>query len=295
MQTDWGLKRERATHLVKGVATLVSLPEVCTRVNDMVDDARSSAADIGNVICQDPGLTARLLKIANSSFYRFPSKIETVSRAVTIIGTRELRFLVLASCAIRSFDRLDNDLIDMASFWRHSLYTAVIARELAGRCNVLHRERLFVAGLLHDIGHLVMYNKIPDLVQVMLERANRSGEPLYQAERDVFDIDHGVVGAELLKLWNLPQSLQEAVEHHHEPQKAESYALEAAIVHIANSLARLAERGCTNAQDGPPIAPEAWEITRLNGDIIEPTLIEARAQFIEALLLFLPGVLAGSK
>lgn len=295
MQTDWGLKRDRATRLVKGVATLVSLPDVCLRVNDMVDDARSSAADIGSVIMQDPGLTARLLKIANSSFYRFPSKIETVSRAITIIGMRELRFLVLASSAVRSFDRLENNLVDMASFWRHSLYTAVIARHLAGHCNVLHRERLFVAGLLHDIGHLVMYNRIPDLVQVMLHRANRSGEPMYQAERDVFDIDHGVVGAELLKLWNLPESLQHSVEHHHEPQNAGAYGLEAAVVHIANSLAVLAERGSVNPADGPDIAPLAWEITRLNADLIEPTLLEARSQFLEALLLFLPGVLSGAK
>lgn len=295
MQRDCELKRERATELVKGVATLVSLPEVCVRVNELVDDASSSAIDIGQAIALDPGLTARLLKIANSSFYRFPSKIETVSRAVTIIGTRELRFLVLASSAVRSFGRLPTSTLDMSEFWRHSLYCAVIARLLAAQCNVLHRERLFVAGLLHDVGHLVMYSKIPDLVQVMIHRANRSGEPMYQAERDVFDIDHGTVGAELLKLWNLPVGLQETVEFHHEPQFAADFQLETSIVHIANVLAVLAERGSTCLDDGPNIHPVAWEITRLNADIIEPTLQEARGQFLEALLLFLPGVLSVNK
>ncbi len=284
--------RSRATELVKGVSDLVSLPEVCTQVNELVDDGKSSAADIANVISQDPALTARLLKVANSSFYRFPSKIETVSRAITIIGTRELRFLVLATSAVRSFDRIPNDLVDMASFWRHSVYCGVIARLLAGQCNVLHKERLFVAGLLHDVGHLVMYHKIPDLVQVMHYRAEISGEPIYEAERDVFDIDHGVVGTELLRLWRLPESLQEVLEFHHEPARAGKYLLESAIVHVANCLATLAESGSTDELEGPPIDPFAWEMTGLSSEIIEPTLHEARAQFLEALLLFLPGALA---
>lgn len=281
----------RAASLVEGVASLVSLPEVCIQVNEMVDDERSSAAAIARVISQDPGLTARLLKIANSSFYRFPSKIETVSRAVTIIGTRELRFLVLAASAVRSFDRISSDEVDMASFWRHSVYCGVIARILAGHSHVLHSERLFVAGLLHDVGRLVMYSRIPDLVQVMHFRARASGQPMYEAERDVFDIDHGEVGAQLMKLWRLPESLQEAAAFHHEPQRAKTYPLEAALVHIANALAHLAEAGSSNLQDTEAISPLAWEVTRLSPDVVESVLQEARAQFLETLLLFLPGAL----
>lgn len=281
--------------LVQGVATLVSLPEVCIQVNDMVDDGRSSAADLAKVISQDPGLTTRLLKIANSTFYHFPSKIETVSRAITIIGTRELRFLVLAASAVRSFDRLPNDVMDMASFWRHSVYCGVIARILAARCNVLHSERLFVAGLLHDIGHLVMYNRIPDLVGVMKYYAVTHGEPMYAAERMVFDCDHGEIGQELMKAWGLPESLQEVAACHHEPERAKKFELEAAIVHIANALSHLAEMGSTNELDADPIDPAAWEMTRLSKDVIEPTLQEARAQFLEALLLFLPGVVIARK
>ena len=274
-----------------GVASLVSLPEVCIQVNGMVEDERSSAADIARVISQDPGLTARLLKIANSSFYRFPSKIETVSRAVTIIGTRELRFLVLAASAVRSFDRISNDDIDMASFWRHSVYCGVIARILAGRCRVLHSERLFVAGLLHDVGRLVMLSRIPDLVQVMHFRARQAAIPMYEAEREVFDTDHGEVGAELMKLWRLPASLQTAAAYHHEPQRAPEYALEASLVHIASVLAQLAELGSSNLQDAEPVSPFAWDLTHLTPDVVEAVLQEARAQFLETLLLFLPGVL----
>lgn len=285
------MSHSRATSLVKGVASLVSLPEVCIQVNSMADDDGSSAADIAQVISQDPGLTARLLKIANSSFYRYPSKIETVSRAVTIIGTRELRYLVLAASAVRSFDRISSNDVDMASFWRHSVYCGVIARLLAARCRVLHGERLFVAGLLHDVGSLIMLTRIPDLVQVMRFRAHHANVPMYEAEREIFDTDHGEVGAELMRMWRLPASLQAAAVYHHEPQQAQEYALEACLVHIANILAHLAEQGSSNLLDAQTVSPFAWDMTRLSSDIVEPVLQEARAQFLETLLLFLPGVL----
>lgn len=282
----------RAKMLVDNVTDLATLPEVCVRINEMVDDATSSASDMANAIMQDASLTGRLLKVANSSFYRFPSKIDTVSRAITIIGTRELRFLVLATSAVRSFDNLPNDVVDMAGFWRHSVYCGVISRILASQCSVLHRERLFVSGLLHDIGHLVMYHRIPDLVQVMRYRAKTAEIPLYQAERDVYDTDHAEVGSELLKAWGLPDSLIEVVACHHEPGRAENNVLDTALVHIANSLSTLAELGSYNENEAPAIDPVAWEITGLTPDVIEPSLQEARAQFLEALLMFLPGAVA---
>ena len=118
----------------------------------MLEDPNTTANDLGRVIGRDTGLTARLLKIVNSAFYGFQSRIETVSRAVTIIGMRELRGLVLAASAIEAFSKVPNKVLNMANFWRHSVYCGVVAQLLAERSNVLHAERLFVAGLLHDIG-----------------------------------------------------------------------------------------------------------------------------------------------
>jgi len=284
----------RASHLVNGVSDLVALPEVSLKVNELVDDPGASAADMAQIISLDAAITTKLLKVANSSFYSFPSKIDTVSRAVTIIGTRELRFLVLASSAVRSLDNMNNTVMDISSFWRHSVYTAVVSRLLAARCNILHKERLFVSGLLHDIGHLVMSYRIPDLVHVIQYRAKMANIPIYKAERDVYDIDHAIVGAELLKCWGLPESLQDVVLHHHEPEKATDYILETSIVHLANSIAKLGELGSTDLNQAPSISPIAWEITDLTPDIIEPVLQEARTQFLEALLLFLPGVAVAS-
>src|SRR3569833_2554535 len=119
--------------LVTGTIELASLPEVFLRVNEMIDSPRYTAADIGHVISRDPGLTARLLKLANSALYNFPSQIDTVSRAITIIGTRELRDLILATSVARIFKGLPNDLISMDFFWLHCVCCGLAARGRAAR------------------------------------------------------------------------------------------------------------------------------------------------------------------
>ena len=274
--------------LVKGVVRLVSLPEVCTRVNEMVDDPHATFSDIGAVISQDTALTARLLRIVNSAFYGITVRIETVSRAITIIGARELRDLMIATSAVKLFDKIPNDLIDMTTFWRHSVYCGVVARLLASRCDVLHSERLFVAGLLHDVGSLIIYHKIPDLAREALLAADRNSGVLYQAEQEVMGFDHAQVGGELMREWRMPVTLQEAVEFHHDPGKAGEAPLECAIVYIANIMTKLAEQNDEIQEYLPSVDLQAWKITRLSENVIEPMLHEASAQFAEALNLILP-------
>ena len=274
--------------LVKGVVRLVSLPEVCTRVNEMVDDPHATFSDIGAVISQDTALTARLLRIVNSAFYGITVRIETVSRAITIIGARELRDLMIATSAVKLFDKIPNDLIDMTTFWRHSVYCGVVARLLASRCDVLHSERLFVAGLLHDVGSLIIYHKIPDLAREALLAADRNSGVLYQAEQEVMGFDHAQVGGELMREWRMPATLQEAVEFHHDPGKAGEAPLECAIVYIANIMTKLAEQNDEIQEYLPSVDLQAWKITRLSENVIEPMLHEASAQFAEALNLILP-------
>src|SRR3569623_952543 len=142
--------------LVTGAIELASLPEVFLRVNEMIDSPRYSAADIGHVISRDPGLTTRLLKIANSAIYNFPSQIDTVSRAITIIGTHELRDLILATSVTRILNSLPIDLIFLYVFSRHSVCCGRAALNLAAqRCDPLVLG-FFVAGLLHDICSLLI-------------------------------------------------------------------------------------------------------------------------------------------
>ncbi len=276
--------------LVGGVVRLVSLPEVCIRVNEMLDDPHASAADFGKVIGQDTGLTARLLKIVNSSFYGFPSRIETVSRAVTVIGLRELRGLVLAASAVETFSRIPTEVLNMVRFWRHSVYTGVVAQALAEQASVLHSERLFVAGLLHDIGKLILCHRLPEVARTIQQRLQQADKPDFLIERELLGFDHAAVGGELIRAWQMPASLETAVRFHHDPGAAEAYPLEAALVHIANSMTGMAEQGLDVDVEMviQPIEPVAWETVRLDASVMETVFATASERFTEALAIILP-------
>ena len=272
--------------LVRGTVKLVSLPEVFIKVNSMVDDPTCSASDIGKYISKDPALTAKLLKIANSPLYGFPSRIDTVSRSITVIGTRGLRDLILASSTIDAFAKFDSDLVDISKFWSHSLYCGVLARLLATKCNALHTEPFFVSGLLHDIGKLIIQNKLPEMAREVHIREEESNLARFELENEVIGFNHANVGAALLRAWKLPVHIQDAVEYHHTPALAKESPLGAAIIHIADSITKNEGYAVSTARINR-IDPMAWSITGLNQDIVADLLDEAGMQFKISLELFL--------
>ena len=278
----------KSQELVSGVVRLVSLPEVCIRVNEMLDDPVVNAIDIGKVIGQDTSLTARLLKIVNSAFYGFQSRIETISRAVTVIGLRELRGLVLAASAVESMSKLPNDVFNIVNFWRHSVYCGVVAKLLAEKCHVLHSERLFVAGLLHDIGKLVISNKLPEEAREILKQAKAKKRPDFEIERTMFGFDHADVGGDLLDEWQMPESLRNAVRYHHRPKDAPSSEIEVALVHIANIMTIHAEHGVIEDDAVPDYDDSVWAITGLDESQLEEVYANAGILFAEALDAILP-------
>jgi putative nucleotidyltransferase with HDIG domain len=271
--------------IVKGVVGLISLPDVCVRVKEMVGDTNWSAADIGKVISSDAALTARLLKLVNSAFYGFPSRVETVSRAITIVGNEELRELVFASTVAGIFEDISSDLVDIESFWRHSVYCGIVSRIIAKKCGVLHNERLFVAGLLHDIGRLVIAFKLPKQCRFVHQYMKDHDMALHEAEHAVLGFDHTQVGAELMKSWSFPLSHQMATANHHSPGHAEEYVVEASIIYLANIITELAEAGTHEADFLKDVPEDIWQITGVSPGDVEDILIEARQQFIDALSL----------
>lgn len=279
--------------LIRDISGLVSLPAVYYRVLELVEQENSTAAQLGEAISQDTNLTARLLRVANSAFYGFQSRIETVSRAITIIGLRELRDIVLATSAIEAFNKIPIDVANMYTFWNHSLYTGICARVLAARRQVLHRERLFVAGLLHDIGHLVLFIKQPELVRECLVRAATEDRDIDAVERDVFGFDHAQLGAALMASWKLPDSLIQAVRFHHQPSLARDFALETSIVHVANNLAKHNDLGDYFNEHFFEYDPVALQMTDFSPEQAEEVCDEADLQYGEARDIFLPRVQSG--
>ncbi len=268
--------------LITGAIDLPSLPEVVMRAIELVNDPDASAIDIGRVLSEDSALTARLLKIVNSPFYGFPSRIDTVSRAITVIGTLDLLDLILATSVVKMFSGVPNDLVSMDSFWKHSLYAGVVARLLAARGKQPNVEHFFVAGLLHDLGSLVIYNKLPELAREALLRARYNGIVLQQAEQELLGFDHATVGAELIRMWKLPNSLVDAIEFHHNPSQSQDYPLITAIVHVADVVASTIRSGGGASEAAPPLDPSAWDRIGLPPLAIEALLIEADQQFGDA-------------
>lgn len=238
---------------------LVSAPTTYTQLNALLNDPHSGIDDISNVINQDPALTTRLLKIVNSPYYGFPSQINTISRAITIVGTRELTQLVLATSVISAFKGIPTDLIDMDTFWQHSLATAITAKFLAETLHLPQREQYFIAGLLHNIGSLVLFQSLPELAREAINSAKFGHEVLYEAEQRLLGFDHGEVGATLLEAWRLPTSLAEVARYHHRPSLTTLDRTAVDIVHIADIVVSSVPFGHSGDNHVPPLDPTAWE------------------------------------
>ncbi|MBK8162767.1 MAG: HDOD domain-containing protein [Gammaproteobacteria bacterium] len=272
---------EPVTDLIQDITGLVSFPAVGLRVNEMVNDPSTTAAQLGAVISRDPALTAQLLQIANSAAFGHSAQIDTVSRAVTVLGTRQIRDIVLAGAAMHAFEGIPNELVSMEDFWRHSLYCGLAARFLAERRGLRNTETLFIAGMLHDVGQLVIFRKLPRESKQALLLSIEGDEDfaLHHAEQRILGFDHAQVGAALLRRWNFPSLLVECTEFHHAPALARQFPLEAALVHIANSIAQLAEVDSVQEDDALLTEPAAWGTAGLEKDIIERAVRAAQAQF----------------
>lgn len=270
------------------VGGLVSLPEVATRILQVTDDPASTAEDVGRVILQDAALVARLLRAANSPALGLRGQVDTVSRAVVVLGVRQVRDLALGLCATRSFNGIPIGLMDVDAFWHHSLLAALCARHLARRVPRMRVESVFVAGLLHDVGQLLLCRARPQQEQAaLLMTVDAPGEPdLHDCERELLGFDHADVGGALARLWGLPVHLAESIACHHHPENAVAAPLEVAVVHLANSLAVLAEVGSGDWLDAPPVQAVAWQRTGLTaaGCLDIPPL--ALAELAEAKRLF---------
>ena len=166
------------------------------KINELVNRPDTTANQIAQVISQDPAIATRILKVANSSMYGGQRQIDSIRRAVTLLGTKQIRDLVLTTTAAKVFDGIPNDVISVEDFWHHSLYCALLSHELAKVSKTVNADTMFTAGLLHDIGHLVMFNRIPEesASAILLTIQGESSMEPYQAERQVLGFDHAQVG-----------------------------------------------------------------------------------------------------
>ena len=272
-----------AQTLVDDISGLISLPEVVLHLNQMVNDEHSTASEIAKVINQDPGLTTRLLKIANSPMYGTSRQIDNVVRAVTLLGHKQIRDLAFSTVASKMFKGMLSTVISVEDFWRHSLYCGLLARTLAQASKVANPDTLFTAGLLHDIGQLIVFHRMPEQAHqiILLTVQGEANKDMVSAERDIIGFDHTEVGAQLAHNWHLPEVLCECIAFHHNPAQAKKFPNEVAVVHIANVIASLTYSDFPSAEDLQRIDPVALARVKLSTDKFNEAISLAQAQINE--------------
>jgi len=247
---------------------LASFPDTYFRIKDVLESPTSSAKDVAEVVNADVGLSAKVLKLVNSPFYGLAATVDSVERAVSLIGLKELSTLALGVSAVHFFKDIPPELIDMKIFWRHSLSCAIFAKLIASKVSGLQPERMFTAGLLHDAGKLVMFKNMPYASVEALLYARHNLVPYVEAEKQTFGYDHAEIGKLLLTRWKFPAAITDAIAHHHQPDQAQN-PREAAVIQAADNLTNAAEISSGGMFILPGMEDEVWQLVGLDQKDIE--------------------------
>jgi HD-like signal output (HDOD) protein len=277
-------------HLVQQIGSLPTLPSVIVRVNEQVANPKTSALDLARTILEDQSLTARLLRLVNSPFYGFPRRIATVTEAVTILGFAPVRSLLLTASVVDLLVGEETPDFSPTGLWEHSVGAAVGAGLLARYTRHEDREEVFVAGLLHDVGKLVLFHFLTKEFLAVLETSRREDIPIRTAEQRLLGFTHDQIGRLLAERWKLPVRLSEAIGCHHRPDLAQVGKREAALVHVAEALTRALGLGSGGDDAVPMLEPETWRRLGLQTTILEPLMIELEEQYADARAILLSSL-----
>ncbi|MBC7319928.1 HDOD domain-containing protein [bacterium] len=221
--------------LINRVEKLPALPHVISLVLRKIDDPRSSITDIAKTLSGDEGLAANVLKLANSAYYGFPRRVVSVTEAVVILGLNTLKSLIYT---VLAKDLLGKEVkgyaLNKGELWRHSIACAIICREIARKKRLGDIESFFVAGLLHDIGKIVLDEYLQPEYEEVVKRTSESLEPFNVIEKEILGFDHQEVGGLLAKRWNLPDFLVSAISHHHDIENITT--LSSKVVHVGDGI-----------------------------------------------------------
>jgi HD-like signal output (HDOD) protein len=276
-------------YIVEQTKTLYSLPLFYDRLNEAINHPRSSLADIGRVISEDQGLTARLLKLANSPLFGYHATIDSITKALTLIGIQQLRDLALAVSIMGSFSGIQEDVLSMRPFWKHNIACGILSRSIAICRREVNQERYFVSGMLHDVGKLVMCGVIPEIVrEIELER-NNSRALYYAIEQKHLGFDHGAVGSALLEKWKIPPSISEPIACHHSHHASAKYPVETAILHLADVICHTMGISQTDTWQVPPLDNDAWRILDIPVNQLDTIIRQSESQIEETFAVLTEG------
>ncbi len=269
--------------LIEEEGLLFTLPELAMKINSIVNDPEGTFEDLAEVISRDVGLSIQLLKIVNSGLYNFQEPVGTISHAISIVGMVQLRDLAVGSIIINTFKELPSQTISMKSFWEHSIATGIAAQTLAIYKKELNPERFYMAGLLHEIGRLVLLVKFQADIDKVIQQNYNDATPAHIIENNLLEVDHCLIGEALLESWNLPKYQQEVVRYHHNPMESEKFSVEASIVHFGDIIAHLLNHSKSGEHYIPQIAVDAWGNIGIPVEML-PTILRVVAERYEEVI-----------
>ncbi|NEX21186.1 HDOD domain-containing protein [Thiorhodococcus mannitoliphagus] len=270
--------------LVKSTGQLLAIPRVVGEIMRLLDDPNSSQAQLAQLLAQDPALVAIVLRLANSPAFATARTVDSVDRAIMLLGRANVRRLVIAGALTQASGKLPNQgMLPLELFWRHSSYCATIARLLAEKTSPADAGAVFLGGLLHDLGLLILFTQEPEAAHkaFLSSLSEPSTFSPQEAERSELGFDHAELGGALAEHWGLPHSLCACLRFHHAPLDApEEFKTPVALVHVANTLAHLAELDSRDLRDAPPLEPQVLEGLGVQPELLMDLIEKAQYQVL---------------
>jgi putative nucleotidyltransferase with HDIG domain len=253
--------------VTESVKNLPTLPAIVMDLLDEIDNEEIDIHALAQKVMNDLALTATTLRYANSAYYSTQVKVTTIQQAIALMGISSVKKIITMAALTGCFPENNCKGFDHKAFWRHSNAVAIAARLLAKHLHV-NSDTAYIAGLLHDIGTLVLVTQYPHQYESTLAYRHEHNISQLEAERKVLGIDHAEIGSALVTLWNFPDVMKNAISGHHTPEKP-GLGMMATIVHVANAIANAL--GVSSTPDSQPaeVSAQSWESLSLDLPTIE--------------------------
>jgi putative nucleotidyltransferase with HDIG domain len=289
------LERSEIARRLGKCALLPSLSSINSVLRELLNAEQRYTTQISDVIRRDPSMTTRMLRLVNSVYYGLTSPVTSIEEAVFYLGIRQVRQIAMSTPIIEDLQKISlQHPFPWREFWQHCIATAILTREITGAIQPVQDEVEYVAGLLHDVGRIVMAAEFPNEFVAVCAKAEESQRDLRELEVEVLGMDHCELGAIYLKHHRLPEIIVEAAEFHAEPERASHHGQVVAAVQLANYMIRLNHIG--NSGNPAPVTEEEW--LHLSGwGILFPRRMEEEQALLRASLKHslerLPHILDG--
>ncbi len=261
--------------LVNKVKEMPPLPQSIIKILEITKKDDSSAQDLSKIFERDPTLAVNILKLANSPIYGFASRISTISHAIVCLGLETVKSIALTSS---THDMLNKEIpaygLEEGMLWQHSIASGTCAKIIAQRIGYKDCEEAYIAGLLIDIGKIILSSFAEDQFNQVMEKSEKDKIPFNKAEQDVLGFGHPQVGGRIIKKWNLPSSLVEAVQYHHQPDKTETHKTLTYIVHLADAISCMLGVGLGNDGLMYEIEKNTLDVLGISKEDVESIMVE---------------------